>query len=167
MGDRGVWEHWNARVPLYTYPVDTVPEYNSILVPNVDNTRYTHFNFHIHFHIHFHVTALCSYRREVDASSTPARTCAVHVSCRTDFLIHTIAKQTKAVLLIGEQGSAKTVIVKGYCLRYDPEAQLVKSMNFSSATTPYMFQRAIESYVDKRVGTTYGPPGMPMLCPTL
>ncbi|KAA8591569.1 hypothetical protein FQN60_016943 [Etheostoma spectabile] len=53
---------------------------------------------------------------------------------RTDFLIQTIAKQGKAVLLIGEQGTAKTVIIKGY------------------------MSKTVESYVDKRMGTTYGPP---------
>ena len=84
-------------MPDYTYPKDVVPDYLSILVPNIDNIR-------------------------------------------TNFLIDTIAKQSKAVLLIGEQGSAKTVIIQGYCNKYDPDNQLFKCFNFSSASTPFLFQ---------------------------
>lgn len=93
----GEWVHWSSRVQEYSYPPDQVPEYASILVPNVDNVR-------------------------------------------TTFLVDIIARQEKAVLLIGEQGTAKTVMVQGYASQYDPEKHLFKAFNFSSASTPMLFQ---------------------------
>ncbi|KAM7379582.1 hypothetical protein PAMP_005128 [Pampus punctatissimus] len=116
VNSNGEWCHWNKHVGEYVYPTNHVPDYASILVPNVDNTR-------------------------------------------TSFLLETIAKQHKAVLLIGEQGTAKTVMIKSHTKKYDPETDLSKSLNFSSATEPMMFQRTVESYIEKRIGSTYGPPG--------
>nr|XP_013189103.1 unnamed protein product [Amyelois transitella] len=78
---------------------------------------------------------------------------------RINYLIHSIAKQGKAVLLLGEQGSAKTVMMKAYMKNTNPEHFLGRSFNFSSATSPYQFQKTIESYVEKRSGMTFGPPG--------
>ena len=35
----GEWIHWLHKVEEYIYPDDSVPEFSSILVPNVDNVR--------------------------------------------------------------------------------------------------------------------------------
>lgn len=68
---------------------------------------------------------------------------------RIDYIIACVAKQEKAVLLIGEQGVGKTVMMKSYMKKSNPEQHLSRSFNFSSATTPYQFQvksRAIFFY---------------------
>ncbi|KAG4073254.1 hypothetical protein HA402_008600 [Bradysia odoriphaga] len=112
----GEWRHWASQVDEFIYPDDSIIEYASILVPNIDNIR-------------------------------------------TAYLIKLVADQRKPVLLIGEQGTAKTVMIKKFMATYNAEEHLIKTCNFSSATTPNMFQQIIESYVEKRVGLTYGPPG--------
>ncbi|XP_050432698.1 dynein axonemal heavy chain 5 [Adelges cooleyi] len=80
-------------------------------------------------------------------------------SVRITYLINTIAKQEQPVLLIGEQGSGKTVMMKSYMKISKADLYLNRSFNFSSATSPYQFQKTIESYVEKRLGNTFGPPG--------
>ena len=62
------------------------------------------------------------------------------------------------MLLTGEQGSAKTSILNAFTGRYNPEERLYQKSNFSATTTPQIFQKTIETSVDKRMGTTYGPP---------
>uniref|UniRef100_A0A146LY58 Dynein heavy chain 5, axonemal n=3 Tax=Lygus hesperus TaxID=30085 RepID=A0A146LY58_LYGHE len=110
----GKWDPWSRLVPAYSYPETTTPDFNSILVPILENVR-------------------------------------------TDYLINSIAKQGKAVLLLGEQGSAKTVMMKAFTKKLNPDLYLNRAFNFSSATSPYQFQKTIESYVEKRMGSTFGP----------
>lgn len=76
---------------------------------------------------------------------------------RIDYLIGTIAQQERAVLLIGEQGTGKTVVMKNYMKKTNAETHMGRSFNFSSATSPYQFQKTIENYVEKRLGNTFGP----------
>ncbi|XP_066590394.1 dynein axonemal heavy chain 5 [Prorops nasuta] len=77
---------------------------------------------------------------------------------RIQYLIDLIGRQDRAVLLIGEQGSAKTVMMKSYMKKANPDKTLGRSFNFSSATTPWQFQKTVESYIEKRMGNTFGPP---------
>jgi len=61
-------------------------------------------------------------------------------SVRITYLINIIATQDHPVLLIGEQGSGKTVMMKSYMRSAKPELYLNRSFNFSSATSPFQFQ---------------------------
>ncbi|KAK3265811.1 hypothetical protein CYMTET_25536, partial [Cymbomonas tetramitiformis] len=77
---------------------------------------------------------------------------------RAAFLLEVVARQRASVLLVGPSGSAKTVTVKSY-LAGLPGNHISKTLNFSSATTPLIFQRAVESLLEKRLGNAFGPSG--------
>merc|ERR550532_2309404 len=46
-----------------------------------------------------------------------------------------------------------------YLQKFSSDTMLSKRINFSSATTPLSFQRAIEGEVDRKTGKTFCPPG--------
>ncbi|KAF6775658.1 hypothetical protein AHF37_04772 [Paragonimus kellicotti] len=77
----------------------------------------------------------------------------------TQFLLHTIGKQKKAPMLVGESGTGKTVIIRKYLNQLKSDKHTRKVYSFSSSTTPALFQRGFETFIERRVGSTYGPPG--------
>lgn len=79
-------------------------------------------------------------------------------SVRTEHLIRYIASQEKHILLIGDSGTAKTVTVEQYLGNLDAEKMTYKKINFSSATTPRIFQTSIQSIIERRF-RAFGPPG--------
>lgn len=87
-------------MPVYTYPDQSTPDFNTILVPIIEN--------------------VC-----------------------IDYLVSCIARQNMPVLLIGEQGSAKTIMMKSFMKKLDPDKYLIRAFNFSSATSPYQFQVSV------------------------
>ena len=78
---------------------------------------------------------------------------------QVDYLLNMLSNSGRSILLIGDSGTAKTAAINTFLSKIDKEKWTTKTFNFSSATTPYLFQTSIESIVEKTIGTTYGPIG--------
>jgi dynein heavy chain len=79
---------------------------------------------------------------------------------RIEYLLTLLAYAGRSVLLIGDSGTAKTATINTFLgSAFDKDKWTTRTFNFSSATTPYLFQMSIESIAEKRIGTTYGPIG--------
>jgi len=79
-------------------------------------------------------------------------------STRALYLMKTLHDQRKPTLLCGGEGTAKTSTALMFFGTLDPANMLIKRVNFSSATTPFMCQNSIETELDKRGGKNFGPP---------
>eukprot|EP00937_MAST-01D_sp_MAST-1D-sp2_P006201 g6201.t1 len=79
-------------------------------------------------------------------------------STRAMYLVKHMHKQRRGALMVGGSGTAKTSTAYMFLNTLDPLQMLVKNYNFSSATTPFMFQMTIEGELDKRGGKSFGPP---------
>ena len=80
-------------------------------------------------------------------------------STRACYNMMHLHKQKKSVCMVGAEGTAKTSTALMFFLTLDPQEMLVKRVNFSSATTPFMVQSTIEVELEKRGGKNFGPPG--------
>lgn len=80
-------------------------------------------------------------------------------STRANYNSFHLHKQRKCVCLVGGEGTAKTSTALMFFSTMDPTKMLVKRVNFSSATTPFMAQQSVEVELEKRGGKNFGPPG--------
>eukprot|EP00916_Digyalum_oweni_P009684 GHVL01016321.1.p1 GENE.GHVL01016321.1~~GHVL01016321.1.p1 ORF type:complete len:1870 (+),score=456.95 GHVL01016321.1:3343-8952(+) len=64
----------------------------------------------------------------------------------------------RAFLLVGGSGTAKTSTALMFLNKYDLTKSLSKQVNFSSATSPGMLQKSVESEVERKTGKTFCPP---------
>ncbi|GAB0086567.1 Dynein heavy chain [Sergentomyia squamirostris] len=80
-------------------------------------------------------------------------------STQMTYILKLLWDNHKPVLLIGDQGTGKTITIQQLMGSFNLELHLTKKLNFSSLTKPDLFQKTIEGYVDKRTGAIYGPPG--------
>ena len=79
-------------------------------------------------------------------------------SIRTEFIINCTVKVAKNILIVGEQGSAKSTLMNSFLKKIKNDNLVIMHSNFSSTTTPHQFQKSVESNVDRRMGSVFGPP---------
>ena len=82
----------------------------------------------------------------------------IEESARVSFIIEQLQRK-KGVLMTGSSGTTKSSIAAMFFANNMSESMKVKTIYFSSATTPAGFQVALEMELDKRSGKNFGPPG--------
>ena len=77
---------------------------------------------------------------------------------RSTFLLDSVVSVKSAVLFVGDSGTAKTTVVANYLLSQNPAKIASLGINFSSRTSSWDVQVAIEASIEKRTKDVFGPP---------
>lgn len=101
---------------------------------------------------------------------------------RVRFFMDLLMENRRPVMLVGNAGTGKTVLVGDKFASMDPDNFMITNVPFNYYTTSLMLQGVLEKPLEKKAGRNYGPPGskrliyfiddmnMPMvglLCPSL
>ncbi|XP_062830069.1 dynein axonemal heavy chain 9 isoform X5 [Anolis carolinensis] len=91
----------------------------------------------------------------------PLQACLVHTSetIRVRYFMDRLLERRRPVMLVGNAGSGKSVIVGDKLSLLDSEEYLVKNVPFNYYTTSAMLQAVLENSLEKKAGRNYGPPG--------
>ncbi|CAG5911397.1 unnamed protein product [Menidia menidia] len=97
---------------------------------------------------------------EMDAE-TPLQACVVHTTetIRVRYFMDRLLERRRPVMLVGNAGTGKSVLVREKLESLDPEKYMVKNVPFNYYTTSAMLQAVLENPLEKKAGRNYGPPG--------
>jgi len=78
---------------------------------------------------------------------------------RVRFFMDLLMEKKRPVMLVGNAGTGKTVLVNDYFQSLDPDVTMVANVPFNYYTTSAMLQGVLEKPLEKKAGRNYGPPG--------
>ncbi|KAJ3051836.1 hypothetical protein HK097_007152 [Rhizophlyctis rosea] len=90
----------------------------------------------------------------------PLQAVLVHTpeTIRIRYFLDLLADNQKPVLLVGNAGSGKTVLMQDKLYQYGEE-RLIVNVPFNFYTTAWSLQSILEKPLEKKAGRNYGPPG--------
>uniref|UniRef100_A0A8C6JKW0 Dynein axonemal heavy chain 17 n=1 Tax=Melopsittacus undulatus TaxID=13146 RepID=A0A8C6JKW0_MELUD len=91
----------------------------------------------------------------------PLQACLVPTTetVRVRYFMDRLLERRRPVMLVGNAGTGKSVLVGDKLSSLDPDAYMVKKVPFNYYTTSAMLQGVLEKPLDKKAGRNYGPPG--------
>ncbi|KAM8946996.1 dynein axonemal heavy chain 9 [Pelodytes ibericus] len=97
---------------------------------------------------------------EFDADM-PLQACLVHTNetIRVRYFMDKLLENKRPVMLVGNAGTGKSVLVGDKLSSLDPDEYMIKNVPFNYYTTSAMLQAILEKPLEKKSGRNYGPPG--------
>ncbi|XP_069808270.1 dynein axonemal heavy chain 9 isoform X2 [Dendropsophus ebraccatus] len=91
----------------------------------------------------------------------PLQACLVHTTetIRVRYFMDKLLDNRRPVMLVGNAGTGKSVLVGEKLSSLDPDEYLIKNVPFNYYTTSAMLQAILEKPLEKKSGRNYGPPG--------
>ena len=80
-------------------------------------------------------------------------------NCAVNFWMRMLVDKKVPVMLVGPAGCGKTQLVEGLLNGLNPEVKISHSINMNYFTTTNLLQNGLEAPLQKKTGTSYGPPG--------
>ncbi|XP_041078235.1 dynein heavy chain 9, axonemal-like [Polyodon spathula] len=91
----------------------------------------------------------------------PLQACLVHTTetIRVRYFMDRLLEWKRPVMLVGNAGTGKSVLVGDKLGSLDQEEYMIKNAPFNYYTTSAMLQAVLEKPLEKKAGKNYGPPG--------